>query len=145
MIRADEVLAPHPACGGIPGAAHIVGALEGHSRPDAAGAGPAALLTECAVSRRPGRAAGGAAYPPARPPANTAAADALIDRITSAVVPGTWDKRVLNRTPGKFGAVRILSGQLILTQTQSNHRQVVYRLAMLRWQRDLLLFGWRAL
>jgi len=90
--------------------------------------------------------AGASAKGPANGGANAAAGDSLVARLTAAAAPGTWRVGTLNRAPpGKPGSVRLLSGQLIVTQTPSNQRQVVYRLAVFRWQRGLLRFGWRAM
>ena len=63
---------------------------------------------------------------------------ALTARITAAVDPPSWRPR------SSTGAIRILAGQGIVTQTAVNHHDLVMYLERLRWQRDLQLLAWRA-
>jgi len=61
----------------------------------------------------------------------TALSDELILLITETVEPDSW-----RDNGGRVGAIRELTGQLIVTQTPENHRQIADLLNQLRRQRD---------
>jgi beta-lactamase regulating signal transducer with metallopeptidase domain len=58
----------------------------------------------------------------------------LTDFITETVDRGSWIEH-----GGKFGDIKCLSGQLIVTQTEENHRQIVSLLDKLREPRSILI------
>jgi hypothetical protein len=77
----------------------------------------------------------GAALPAPAP----AEAAALVRQIEAAIDPASWQAR-----GGKVGAVKYLSGQLIVTQTELNQRRLALYLHQLRRRRLLLSLALRA-
>ena len=57
----------------------------------------------------------------------------IVDRLKRNIAPETWKDR-----GGRTGAIRELSGQLIITQTHDNQMLVEYELAWLRWRNKML-------
>jgi hypothetical protein len=64
----------------------------------------------------------------------------LHDRITAEVDPESWQAG-----SGKSGLVREMGGQLIVTQSATNHVAVTFTLARLRWRRQIGKFGRKAM
>jgi hypothetical protein len=63
---------------------------------------------------------------------------ALVQEIEKAVDPTSW-----RDVGGKTGAVRAVSGQLVITQTPENQVEVIYVLQKMRWQAGVAVFAAR--
>jgi hypothetical protein len=66
------------------------------------------------------------------PSTRTAAVDRLLARLTGSVAPQSW-----RESGGSTGSIRELQGQLIVTQTEANHAQVLWQIDRMRWWRRL--------
>jgi hypothetical protein len=70
-------------------------------------------------------------------------AQKLVDDLQRDIAPESWRDR--SKRNNAYGAIRQLSGQIIVTQTSYHQELVLYQLDRRRWLKTLRAFSWRTL